>query len=401
MHIISQIHDKVNHKIEGGITLYYVVHSNDYLMHHGILGQKWGIRRYQNEDGSLTPAGVKRYQTNKKFRKRIDAEIAAKEAKRKLDMSNMSDQELQNAVNRMRLEDQYTQMMQARIPKIPPSKMDKIKEYTKAALAKTGNALVDNLSRNIGQGTAKWISDSIFGTGNNNKKGEKGDGVSSEQKARLTEEQIRKLKMENDAKERQIKADKKKLKEEKKQKKKDKKSVFGNKSADDFDDLRDVEEMNEYNFRRKRYEDSLSRGGGEYRNRYNKKQTNGGFGGFLGTSKNFDSASSSSSSRSSSFDYPDVSAFKSSTKSFFGSGSAKKAAKTSYELGRKIYEGTVIGEGTSRNNKPFSRTGPTIDVTNYRSSTKYSAPSLGALGSTPIAGFLPENSPQQKYKLTW
>lgn len=33
----------------------------DYLEHHGILGQKWGVRRYQNDDGSLTPAGKDRY----------------------------------------------------------------------------------------------------------------------------------------------------------------------------------------------------------------------------------------------------------------------------------------------------------------------------------------------------
>ena len=31
------------------------------LQHFGIKGMKWGVRRYQNKDGSLTPAGKKRY----------------------------------------------------------------------------------------------------------------------------------------------------------------------------------------------------------------------------------------------------------------------------------------------------------------------------------------------------
>ncbi len=39
-------------------TYYYFTNE---LYHHGIKGQRWGVRRYQNEDGSLTPAGEKRY----------------------------------------------------------------------------------------------------------------------------------------------------------------------------------------------------------------------------------------------------------------------------------------------------------------------------------------------------
>lgn len=43
-----------------------LVSEKDYISHHGIKGQKWGIRRFQNLDGSLTEAGKQRYSSEAK-----------------------------------------------------------------------------------------------------------------------------------------------------------------------------------------------------------------------------------------------------------------------------------------------------------------------------------------------
>lgn len=64
--------------------------AEDELYHHGIKGQKWGVRRYQNPDGSLTAAGKKRHNSD--------------------NVNKMSNEELRQKVNRMNNEQRYIEL---------------------------------------------------------------------------------------------------------------------------------------------------------------------------------------------------------------------------------------------------------------------------------------------------
>lgn len=157
------------------------------LYHHGIKGMKWGVRRYQKKDGSITEAGKKRYARDareKEFNKydessgkyykqskkngrsdlAFDANRYAKEdaerSKRlvdssrnlsndlkrtvdtsnrnrkvpKMDLSNMTDQEMRSQINREILERQYNDMFNSQ-------KESKGREYASRTLETAGNVL--------------------------------------------------------------------------------------------------------------------------------------------------------------------------------------------------------------------------------------------------------------------
>lgn len=69
------------------------MNNDNYLAHHGVLGQKWGVRRYQNKDGSLTAEGRKRagLKPESKFAKRR-ADAAKKKAAKKAE-KDLNDKE--------------------------------------------------------------------------------------------------------------------------------------------------------------------------------------------------------------------------------------------------------------------------------------------------------------------
>lgn len=100
---------------------------DDMLQHHGILGMKWGVRRYQNKDGSLTSAGKRRLAKLQGKRAELEEEeerLTNKPAEHKpknphvknKSLFELDDDELQKEVDRLKLEQKYHEYMKELYP---------------------------------------------------------------------------------------------------------------------------------------------------------------------------------------------------------------------------------------------------------------------------------------------
>lgn len=148
------------------------------LYHHGILGMKWGVRRYQNKDGTLTAAGKKRVAkmkseytelTGKQLRRsptKASSSSVSKTSKstgepeKKKTVSELSDSELRSKLDRLRLEKEYYETSR-RISELNPRKLSAGEKFVKNVMDVAVPAIKESSRDALTKYLKKMMSESL------------------------------------------------------------------------------------------------------------------------------------------------------------------------------------------------------------------------------------------------
>ncbi len=163
----------------------YNYEYDNYLCHWGVKGMRWGQRRYQNKDGSLTPSGVKRYRKLEDRAREIEAEKTAlvgagkprtssgsettadyARAHSGKGVSSLTDQELSEINRRLATEKQYYENLAAvkkatYKPTLGRRIMDVGKQAVTEALTEWGKNTLKSATKSLLETKTKGLFDDL------------------------------------------------------------------------------------------------------------------------------------------------------------------------------------------------------------------------------------------------
>lgn len=137
--------------------------SSDHLEHHGIKGMKWGVRRFQNLDG--TRIGAKK----RKPKKEPEPERKAVHPKFKEKANTLDDDELNKRIKRMENELKYNKQQDLLYPDKKRERRERIKKAMQDAISESVKEVVKSAATTLG----KRAINALFGIDNDNGGGKK------------------------------------------------------------------------------------------------------------------------------------------------------------------------------------------------------------------------------------
>lgn len=138
-----------------GDTEFMIPRDNE-LYHHGVKGQKWGIRRYQNKDDSLIKSGKKHSAKVSNFLSKHKEKTVAKKASKtptSKEISKLTDDELKKRIDRMDLEIKY----KSKYSELHPAKVSAGRKFLKSMTGITTSSL-EKAGKNIGGQLATYLA---------------------------------------------------------------------------------------------------------------------------------------------------------------------------------------------------------------------------------------------------